>query len=271
LTRLKLTTLATLTILAILPFAGHAYSQNDISLDMSGGWTRRDWFACEDVSEMSSDRHRMTIATDKSAALYWQVPTMKGPLPIDPNLDWVLECDRPPRGFAQEIADGPETQTLMELSDYRYFTWKWKVTNTIDDRKTIDDRGRIQADGDDFAAKLGITILKKDSNDPRELSYVWTRSLPEEKVIVHERRILFWRFQYHRIVVQSGDADVGKWVSEARDLYADYKRIYPNEEPGKIVKIYVMSDSDNTGSSVAGTFADLAFRKGRPANISPPE
>ena len=264
--RIKLTILAIFTSLA-----GPVHGQGDISLDMSDGWTRRDWFECSDASTMSGDRRHMTIATEKSAALYWQVPTLKGPLPIDRNLNWVMECDRPPRGFAEDVADGPETQSLMDLSDYRYFTWKWKVSNTIDDSGTINNKDVIQEDGDDFAAKLGITILKKGTKDLRELSYVWTHSLPEEKVIVQERRILFWRFRYHRIVAQTGEAEVGKWVTEARDLYADYKRIYPDEEPGKIVKIYVMSDSDNTGSRVTGTFADLSFHRSRPANVSPSE
>jgi hypothetical protein len=252
----------------VMASCGSAWSQTPISLDMSQGWTRRDWFECEDASKMSSNRDKLTIATDSSAALYWQVPTKGGPLPIDTNLDWVQDCDRPPRDFAQTVADGPQRQSLLDVSDYRYFSWKWNVTNTIDDKNTIDSDGKIQPEGDDFAAKLGIAILKKGSNQLREISYVWTRNLPEESVLLHEKRILFWRFKYHRIVAQSGDKQVGEWVSEARDLYADYKRIYPGEEPGKIVRIYVMSDSDNTDSKVAGTFSDLTFQPQRPGNVS---
>jgi hypothetical protein len=255
----------------VLASYGSSWSQATISLDMSQDWTRRDWSECEDASIMSSDHHKLTIATERSAALYWQVPTKQGPLGIDSSLGWVEECDRPPRNFAKTVADGPQRQSLLDVSDYRYFTWKWNVTNTIDDANTIDANGRIQPDGDDFAAKLGISILKKGSNELREVSYVWTRNLPEESVLLHEKTILFWRFRYHRIVAQTGDKQVGEWVSEARDLYADYKRIYPDEEPGKIVRIYVMSDSDNTESRVTGTFGDLRFQTTRPGNVSPSE
>jgi hypothetical protein len=258
-------------LLFLLCLHSPARSEDSVALDMSDGWLRRDWAGCEDPSIMSSDRHQLQIVTDNSAALYWQVPTKAGRLRIDPDLGWVRDCDRPPRNFAQTVSNGSNRSDLIDVSDFRYFTWKWNVSNTIDDRNTVDADGKIRREGDDFAAKIGISILKKGSNDPREISYVWTRKLPEEKVLIHEKRILFWRFRYHRIVAESGDKRVGQWVAEARDLYADYKRIYPNEEPGKIVRVYVMSDSDNTASKVTGTFADLKFTRKRPLKLSPSE
>ena len=42
------------------------------------------------------------------------------------------------------------------------------------------------------------------------------------------------------------------WVPETRNLYEDFKRFYPDEEPKEVVRIYLMSDSDNTGSKVTG-------------------
>lgn len=243
-------------------------AQTDITLNMADGWIRRDWQECRDPSIMSSDGNRIRIETDSSAVLYWQVPTKTGPLSINRDQNWIQECDRPPQSFARTIARGQNRDHLLDVTDYRYFSWNWKVNNTIDDWQTVDKDGRIQPEGDDFAAKIGISILKKGSDKPREISYIWTHSLPEDSVIIHEKRIIFWRFQYHRIVAESGDARVGQWVSETRDLYADYKRIYPNEEPGEIVRIYVMSDSDNTDSEVTGHFADLQFTQEPPRNLT---
>ncbi|MBS11529.1 MAG: hypothetical protein CME19_08000 [Gemmatimonadetes bacterium] len=245
--------------------------QTRIPLDMSQGWVRRDWDDCEDPSRMSSSKTRLQIETEQSAALYWQVPTKGGPLEIDRDQGWVADCDRPPSNFARTVAKGANLSRLLDVSEFRYFSWNWKVSNTIDDSETIDEKGRIQEDGDDFAAKIGISIIKKGSDSPREISYVWTRNLPEETVLVHEKKILFWRFRYHRIVAESGDARKGQWVSEARDLCADYKRIYPDEEPGRIVRIYVMSDSDNTSSRVTGSFSDLTFSSERPPGLSSSE
>lgn len=264
-----LRTLATILILTACPVPAHA--QASIALDMSAGWLRRDWDRCEDPTRMTSDRRRMEIATEASAALFWQVPTLAGPFSINPELDWVRKCDKPPRSFADEISSRSNQSRLIDASDYRYFTWRWNVSNTIDDRHTLDEKGRITSEGDDFAAKIGITILKKGSEDPREISYVWMRTVPEDSVIVHQKKVLFFKWEYHRIVTESGDDNVGRWVTEARDLYADYKRIYPDEEPGKIVRIYVMSDSDNTSSRVTGRFSDLTFTRERPAGLQASE
>ena len=266
---MRVRNLPILMLLVCVPSS--SWGQHDIPLDMSQGWIRRDWQECADRSVMRNDQDRLQISTDSSAALYWQVPTKSGPLAIDTSQGWIQECDRPPKNFAQTVSRSSSRSALLSVSEHRYFTWKWNVSNTIDDTNTIDNEGRVQRVGDDFAAKIGISILKKGTDDPREISYIWTKSLPEESILVHEKRVLFWKFQYHRIVVESGDKQVGQWVIEARDLYADYKRIYPNEEPGEIVRIYVMSDSDNTDSQVTGQFADFRFSCTRPKGLSPSE
>ncbi len=260
--KVLLTLIAVHTLIAT---ATPTASQERVSLDLASLWLRRDWNDCEDPSRLIQQNGSLTIQTEKSAALYWQVPTLHGPLDIETDTDWIRDCNRPPRDFANDVRRiDRETGVLLDASDHRYLSWKWRVSNTVDDRETVDKKGKIQRKGDDFAAKLGVSLLRKGSDDLREISYVWTRSLPEESILVQEKRIFFWRFQYHRIVAESGESNVGRWVPEVRNLYADYRRVYPNEEPGRIVRVYLMSDSDNTGGAVTGAFSDLAFHRTRP-------
>ena len=253
--------------MATLVGSGHPVAgEEPVALEMASGWLRRDWDNCKDPSRLIQTNGSITIQTEKSAALYWQVPTIEGPMAFDTNKGWIRDCDRPPRDFANEVQRiDRETGVLLDASKYRYLSWKWRVSNTVDDSETADKNGKVQLKGDDFAAKFGVGILRKGSNDLREIAYVWTRSIPDESVLVQEKRILFWKFEYHRIVAESGEARTGKWVPEVRDLYADYKRIYPGEEPGRIVRVYLMSDSDNTGGAVTGSFADLTFHQTRPS------
>ena len=262
--------LSALMATGVLAPGSRARAQKTVPVDMASGWIRRDWDKCRDPSRMRQGNRSITIETDTSAALYWQIPTRSGqPMKIDRNQGWIRECDRPPADFDRQIQKQDRNgDQLLDASEYRYVTWRWRVDNTIDDRATIDSNGKIQREGDDFAAKLGISILKKGSDDLREISYIWTRTLPEETVIVHEKRVLFWSFQYHRIVAESGEAAVNTWVPEVRNLYADYKRIYPNEEPGRIVRIYVMTDSDNTRDRVTGSFAEIEFHKRHPSGYA---
>lgn len=255
-----------LFVLLVLSTGALAQEEETVPVDMASDWLRRDWHQCADPSQLLQADGIMTLQSNNSAVLYWQIPTRSGqPMDIDRTLKWVQTCDRPPTSLAKQIKkkDGA-SQHLLDGSKYRYLSWHWQVDGTIDDTHTIDAKGKIQSKGDDFAAKLGIAFLKKGSDDLREIAYVWTRSLPEESVLVQERSIVFWKFRYYRIVAESGEKNLNSWVGEVRDLYADYKRIYPNEEPGPIVRIYLMTDSDNTAGQVTGSFSKIKLHKKKP-------
>ena len=258
--------LPVLTLSGAMAVGACAWAQDAVPVDMASGWVRRDWDECRGRTRLVLENKIITIASDTSAALFWQIPTRSGrPMDIDMGQRWVRECDPPPSGFGEEIQKRDrEGDRLLSVSDYRYVTWRWRIDRTIDDRETVDSEGKIQKAGDDFAAKIGISILRKGSDNLREIAYVWTRALPEESVLIQERRILFWNYKWHRIVAESGAENAGAWVGEIRDLYADYKRIYPDEEPGRIVRIYLMADSDNTGDRVTGSFAGIEFHRRKP-------
>ena len=70
--------------------------------------------------------------------------------------------------------------------------------------------------------------------------------MPEESVLTHVTTVIpgIWKYKWYRIVAESGGANVNRWVDVTRDLYSDYKRLYPKEEPGRIVRVYLMADSD---------------------------
>ncbi len=244
------------------------FAQDRVPIDMGADWLRRDWDHCEDGTVMRSGDGEVTIESDHSAALFWQIPTRQGPLPIDRNQDWIKKCKRLPLDFESRVLRRvSEKRELLEVRDLPYFSWRWKVNGTIDDGGLADSKGRIQKKGDDFAAKIGIVILRKGTRDLREIAYIWTRSLPKETVLTQETILIPYilKLKWQRIVAESGDLNVGKWVDVTRNLYRDYKRLYPDEDPGQIVRIYLMTDSDNTGSRVTGAFADLVF-SASPAN-----
>jgi hypothetical protein len=74
------------------------------------------------------------------------------------------------------------------------------------------------------------------------LMYVWDPVAPVGTVIVNPRidRI-------RKIVVDSGPAQLRRWRDHHRDLAADFRLAF-GEDPGPLVSIAVMTDSDNTRS-----------------------
>jgi hypothetical protein len=241
-----------------------AIAQDPIAVDLNTQWLRRDWDKCRENVTATYHNQAFTIQSDHAAALFWQIPTQSGQaLEIDHNQSWVQKCDRPPMGFEKDIQKGNRDR-LISVKDYPYISWQWRVSNTIDDKDTANKKGEIKQD--DFAAKIGISILNH-KEELREIAYLWTRTIPEETVLTQKTTIVRWlyEFTWYRIVAQSGNKHLNTWVNEKRNLYDDFKRFYPNEEPREVVRIYLMSDSDNTKSTSTGAFANLLFHKNPPS------
>lgn len=236
-----------------------------VAVDMLDGWHRRDWDKCRGASTVSHLGDTIVIHSDRSAVNLWQSPTILGiALDVDPDQKWLRNCDRPPLSFApSRVRDADVHPRLLAVQEYRYLSWRWRIDTPIDDRLTVDDRLRIRREGDDFAAKLGVIMVPEGSTSHREIAYVWMKSKPVDTLMVQEWGPFFWRFRFYRMVAETGTAHAGTWRSAERDLVADYLRIWPDEKPGKVVSVYLMTDGDNTGSVVTGEFADLEFRRER--------
>ena len=66
--------------------------------------------------------------------------------------------------------------------------------------------------------------------------------------------------QVHRIVVESGPTKVNAWMTEARNVYEDYKRAF-GEEPAMMSGIAIMTDTDNTGESAEAYYGDIVLKR----------
>jgi hypothetical protein len=60
------------------------------------------------------------------------------------------------------------------------------------------------------------------------------------------------------IVVRSGAAEVGRWLTETRNVVDDYRRIF-GDEPPPIAGVAVMTDTDDTGERAVAWYDALAF------------
>jgi hypothetical protein len=62
------------------------------------------------------------------------------------------------------------------------------------------------------------------------------------------------------MVVQSGEKNLNTWVSEERNIYADYRKAF-KDEPPMISGVAIMTETDNTGESATAYYGDIMFRK----------
>jgi hypothetical protein len=97
----------------------------------------------------------------------------------------------------------------IELKPQTTLSWRWIVeelpSRLPEDQLTSHDYLSIAAEFD----------------DGQDLTYFWSSSLPVGKAF--RCPIPRWTPLESHMVVRSGLADLGKWVSDERDVYADYK------------------------------------------------
>jgi hypothetical protein len=157
----------------------------------------------------------------------------------------------------------------LHPSDGATLTWRWRVDQLVADADI-----RTKA-GDDAAAKLCVmfdlpldklsfvdrTTLRLaraalgEDLPTQTLCYVWDNKLPAGTRLINAftRRIRF-------IVLQSGPAKLSQWVSESRDIVADYHGVFGDEARGsvpEIIGVALTADADNTAGRGVAYFGDI--------------
>lgn len=133
-----------------------------------------------------------------------------------------------------------------------HVSWRWRISNTI----VAGDLTRKE--GDDAAAKLYVVFSGPSFWNPvdkRILVYLWDNRVPVGRIYPNA-----WLPEKERMVImESGTAKVGRWVTEQVHLVHDFKRAFPGEEPGRVEGLAFLADTDNTGSRVTAGFDDLTI------------
>ena len=93
----------------------------------------------------------------------------------------------------------------------------------------------------------------------RDLTYLWSCSLPEDRVFVCP--IPQWAPRETHVVVRSGAAGLGTWVSEERNLYADYEKIL-GRPPVRLVALWLIAVSLFQHGEGQADFASIAVEGG---------
>ena len=141
-----------------------------------------------------------------------------------------------------------------------HLAWQWRI------EKPLENADLRQRGGDDTAVKVCASFDLSIDNIPftdrqilrlargkttepvpaASVCYVWDAKLAAGTSLdnAFTRRIRY-------IVLQSGNDRLDKWVSERRDVGADFMRLFKDESPNTvppIISIAIGADSDNTKS-----------------------
>lgn len=164
-------------------------------------------------------------------------------------------------GLTREVTIDPKQYPIVE--------WRWKIENVL-------QKGDVTTkEGDDYPARLYITFAYDESKvdfleqtqyelarllygqypPTGAINYIWESRSPIGTMAPNP-----YTDRVKMIVLESGEAKVGQWVAESRNLYEDYQKAFGGDPP-PISGVAVMTDTDNTQESAVAWFGDITFRK----------
>jgi hypothetical protein len=163
-------------------------------------------------------------------------------------------------GLVRRVEIDPEVYPLI--------SWQWKIRNSIEKADLTCKKG------DDAPARIYITFAYDSSQVSwwevvkfktiklfygeyppiGALMYVWASHVPEGTVLDSP-----YTSRARIIVLESGGGKKGKWVSERRNIRADYQRAFGTGDVPLISGVAIMTDTDNTGEAAAAWYGDISF------------
>jgi hypothetical protein len=145
--------------------------------------------------------------------------------------------------------------------------WRWRIDNVV---PSADMKRKS---GDDYAARVYVAFslppqdmgliarlslraarrLFGDAVPDAAINYVWDNRYPVQTALPNA-----YTERARMIVVQTGNAQSGRWVWEQRDVALDFAAHFGASTP-KIVSIAIATDTDDTHTTAHAGFADIRF------------
>jgi hypothetical protein len=175
------------------------------------------------------------------------------------------------RADAHGAGSGLMRRNETDPRTHPVLAWRWKIAGVVESSDAT------QKYGDDYAARVYVMFKYEPARvstfnrstyalmrlfygeEPPHagLSYVWDNRLAPGTVLANP-----YTDRVRMIVVRSGNAEAGRWVSEERNVLEDYRRAF-GEEPPPIAGVAVMTATADTGASATAWFGDIVLRRAR--------
>jgi hypothetical protein len=149
------------------------------------------------------------------------------------------------KASSHAAASGLIRKFRFDPSKYRYLRWNWKVAHTI---KGGDESSKA---GDDYAARVYVLFPGQFFWQMKAINYIWANKLAKGKSAPNA-----FASNTKMVAVESGNEKTGQWLTEERDLLADYRTLF-GAEPHEAEAIAIMTDTDNTGGSAEAWYGDI--------------
>lgn len=175
----------------------------------------------------------------------WQTKSFKG------ETRYTFDEDSGRRALfadSRGTASGLYREIRVDLKRTPWLNWSWRVDRVL---SGVDERTKA---GDDYPARVYVVVSGGAAFwKTRSLVYVWSSNQPVgatwNNAFTGNARVM---------ALRSGTRDAGRWVSEKRDIRADFRQLF-GEDIDQIDAVALMTDTDNSGQSATAWYGDIYF------------
>lgn len=172
------------------------------------------------------------------------------------------------RAQAERSASGLKQRLDVMPAERPVVAWHWRVVELIagadnQDRYSEDAPARLMLffDGDKATLPAREQMLLETAHlltgqEPpyATLMYVWENRFAAGTVLPNA-----FTQQVKMIVIGTGRDRIGTWKAFERNYVDDYRRVF-GTEPGRLIGVGVMTDTDNTGETVEAFYGDIVLK-----------
>jgi Protein of unknown function (DUF3047) len=143
-----------------------------------------------------------------------------------------------------------DLKASVDLDETPILEWRWKVI-------MLPTGGNAcQKSTDDQAAQVYVAWLRvPESVRSRIIGYVWDSTAAAGTICKSQKTSTVTY-----LVLRSGSEQLGRWITERRNVAEDFRRIY-GEAPDKPTGLSLGIDSDDTGSSAESFIGPIVFTR----------
>jgi len=164
---------------------------------------------------------------------------------------------------AQSSASGLIHYLEVDSRASPFLSWRWKVMDLAPSASSPDDspvRVVVSFSGDVERLPFGdrlfydqFRLFTGQQLPYAALMYVWGSRTRQDGIVPNG-----YTSRIKIIAVESGREKLGTWLTETRDVEADFRRAF-GEEPGKITSVGILTETEES-RALEAYYGDLAFR-----------